>query len=90
MDPSLSHPRRCSRARWLTKSGRVHSDIPEPSFAFVINCFLRTKYFMETGKMMDYNDTLARDYKTYIGVSGYGEQHDYKHLNQTMLILYFE
>lgn len=75
---------------WEDTSGRVHSDIPDPSFAFVINCFLRTKYFMETGKMMDYNDTLARDYKTYIGVSGYGEQHDYKHLNQTMLILYFE
>lgn len=75
---------------WEDTSKRVHDIIPDPSFSLVINCFLRTKYFTELGKMFEYNDTLKRDYGTYIGVTGYGEQYDFKHLNQTMLIMFFE
>ena len=75
---------------WEDTKNRVHEVVAKPSFCFVINCFLRTKYFTEVGKMVDYNDSLTRDYETYIGVSGYGEQYDYKHLNQTMLILAFQ
>lgn len=74
---------------WEDTKNRVHAKVPKPAFCFVINCFLRTKYFTEVGKMIDYNDSLTKDYETYIGVSGYGEQYDYKHLNQTMLILAF-
>ncbi len=75
---------------WADTSKRVHETIPEPSFSFVINCFLRTKFFTETGRMLDYNDSLTKDYGTYIGASGYGEQYGFKHLNQTMLIVVFE
>ena len=75
---------------WADTAKRVHDMIGNPSFSFVINCFLRTQYFTEIGKMNDYNDTLTRDYGTYIGASGYGEQYEFKHLNQTMIILVFE
>ena len=76
--------------KWAETSARVHDLIPEPAFTFVINCFLRTKYFTETGRMNDYNDTLTKDYGTFIGVSTYGEQFAYKHINQTALLLVFE
>ncbi|MBO4904024.1 MAG: hypothetical protein J5367_02255 [Lachnospiraceae bacterium] len=75
---------------WKQTDQRVRELIPEPSFCFVINCYLRTKYFVEHDKMGDYNRTLASFYDDYIGVSGFGEQHSYRHLNQTMLILVFE
>ena len=76
--------------KWKETSERVHELIPDPSFSFVINCFLRTKYFTEIGRMNEYNDTLSKYYGSYIGVSSYGEQHAYRHLNQTMLIMVFE
>lgn len=76
--------------KWEETSQRVHELIPDPAFTFVINCFLRTKYFTEIGRMKDYNDTLIKDYGTYIGVSTYGEQFAYRHINQTALMLVFE
>ena len=75
---------------WNDTTARVHELVPDPSFCFVINCFLRTKYFVEHDKMGDYNRSLTSFYPDYIGVSGYGEQFEYRHLNQTMLILAFE
>ena len=75
---------------WADTAKRVHELIPEPSFSIIINCFSRTRFFTELGKMMEYNNSLISDYGTFIGLSGHGEQFDYKHLNQTMLILVFE
>lgn len=75
---------------WEDTSKKVHDLIPDPSFCFVINCYSRTRYFTETGKLADYNNTLIRDYGCYIGTSGHGEQFGYRHLNQTMLIAVFE
>ena len=75
---------------WDDTSVRVHEIVPNPSFCFVINCYLRTKYFIEHDKMGDYNRTLTSYYPDYIGVSGYGEQSDFRHLNQTMFMIAFE
>ncbi len=75
---------------WADTSKRVHDIIKEPAFSFVINCFSKSRYLTETGRLKDYNDYLHKNYGNYIGVSGHGEQMDYKHLNQTMLILFFE
>ena len=71
---------------WAETSKRVHELIPEPAFSIVINCFSRTRYFTELGKMAEYNRSLISEYGCYIGLSGHGEQFAYKHLNQTMLI----
>ena len=75
---------------WAATSDRVHELIPGPSFSIVINCFSRTRYFTEIGKMIEYNNTLTEDYGNFVGYSGHGEQFRYKHLNQTMLIMCFE
>ncbi|MCR5301655.1 MAG: hypothetical protein K6E49_04380 [Lachnospiraceae bacterium] len=75
---------------WADTARSVHEAIPKPSFSFVINCFSRIQYFTEMGKMLEYNDSLTRDYGNYIGASGHGEQFQYKHINQTMLVLAFE
>ncbi len=75
---------------WEDTAKRVHDLVREPSFAFVINCFSRLKYFTETGKMTEYGEHLAKSYGNFIGTSGHGEQFAYRHLNQTMLIVCFE
>ena len=75
---------------WADTAEKVQSIVKEPSFSFVINCFSRSRYLTETGKMADFCDFLSERYGDYIGVSGHGEQLNYKHLNQTMLILFFE
>ena len=75
---------------WEDTCQKVHELIPDPSFSFIINCNSRTRYFTEIGKMAQYNETLTKDYGNYIGIVAHGEQHAYKHLNQTMLIMAFE
>ena len=75
---------------WKDTAEAVHKIIEKPAFSFVINCFSRSRYLTETGKLNDYKDFLADSYGNYIGVSGHGEQFGYTHLNQTMLILFFE
>ncbi|MCR5590718.1 MAG: hypothetical protein K6F73_04235 [Lachnospiraceae bacterium] len=75
---------------WESTASSVHGLIPDLSFAIIVNCVSRTRYFMETGKMRDFNDFLAKEYGDFIGFSGHGEQYDYRHLNQIMLIAAFE
>ena len=75
---------------WEDTSRAVHEIIPDPAFSFVFNCFSRTRYFTETGRLGEYTDFLTKAYGNYIGVSGHGEQYMYRHLNQTMIILAFE
>ena len=75
---------------WADTDRRVHDLIGEPSFSFIVNCSSRTRYFTETGKMIDYNRSLTGSYGDYLGVSGHGEQYGYRHLNQIMLIAAFE
>ena len=75
---------------WADTAAGVHKIVEKPSFSLVINCFSRSRYLTENGKMADFVDFLTKEYGDYIGVSGHGEQLNYKHLNQTMLILFFE
>lgn len=75
---------------WADTARRVREEFPKLSFSLVINCFLRTRYFSQIGKLKEYNTLLAKDYGDFIGISSHGEQYSYRHLNQTMLILVFE
>ena len=68
----------------------IRKEFDSISFSLVINCLSRSKYFMENGRFDDFSDTLTAGYGSYIGFSGYGEQADYKHQNQTMLLAVFE
>ena len=75
---------------WEDTSKKVHDIIPDPSFCFVINCLSRTEYFAKTERLNEYNDALKENYGNYMGVTALGEQFDFVHRNQIMLVLAFE
>ena len=61
----------------------------DTAFSISINCFLRTMLFESENCFGEFVNQL-RSYGHFIGVSGYGEQLDFIHLNQTMVLLVFE
>ena len=77
------------RRVWNETVQRVQNDIEKPSFTISINCLSRSKLFEKEGCFGEFVNIL-RNYGKYIGVSGYGEQLNYVHLNQTMILLVFE
>lgn len=74
---------------WKETSVRVKDEIPSISFCLSINCMLRSKYFEKNSKFGEFVNNL-RQFGTFIGLSGYGEQLDYFTLNQTMILVVFE
>lgn len=74
---------------WNETVQRVKNDIKEPAFTISINCLSRSKLFEDKGKFGEFVNTLRANGK-FIGLSGYGEQLNYIHLNQTMILLVFE
>lgn len=60
------------------------------SFSIVINCRSRSVLFERRDRMNEFNNALTKYYGPFIGLSGYGEQINHMHLNQTMIILLFE
>ena len=74
---------------WRETSRRVEGEIAKPSFSISVNCFLRTMLFEEQNSFGEFVNQL-RGYGKFIGISGYGEQLDFIHLNQTMVLLVFE
>ncbi len=74
---------------WSETANRVTKEIAKPSFSISVNCFLRTMLFENENCFGEFVNVL-RNYGKFIGVSGYGEQLDYIHLNQSMVLLVFE
>lgn len=74
---------------WARTQGIIKNAIATPSFMLVVNCLSRSRYFLTERRFEDFNDKLS-SYTDFIGLSGYGEQSDYTHLNQTMLLAVFE
>lgn len=85
LEPEESLPR-----VWRDTAQNVHEGMNEISFCIIINCYSRLDYFIEQDIMDDFVENLDKNYPHYFGVSGHGEQMDYRHHNQTMLILAFE
>lgn len=77
-------------AVWKRTAQEIKNVIPEASFAITVNCSSRSKYFEEENTFKDFNDFLKQEYGTFWGMSGYGEQISYNHMNQTMIIVVFE
>lgn len=75
---------------WKRTAEEIKSVISEPSCAVVINCMSRSLYFTNENKFEEFNEHLKREYGTVWGMSGYGEQISYNHMNQTMVIVVFE
>lgn len=75
---------------WDRTAKQVVEDGITPSFALVVNCTNRTKLYERERVFEDFMDKMCMEYGEYAGVAGYGEQLDYEHLNQTMLLALFE
>ncbi len=74
---------------WSETCQRVFNEIKNPSFSVVVNCLARSKYFEKKNSFGEFVNTL-RSYGKFAGLSGYGEQLDYIHLNQCMVLIVFE
>ncbi len=74
---------------WSETVQRVKNDIEKPSFTISINCLSRSKLFEDNSSFGEFVNVLKSNGK-YIGLSGYGEQLNYIHLNQTMILIVFE
>ena len=74
---------------WNETYNRVSKEIAKPTFSISINCFLRSMLFENENCFGEFVNNL-RNYGKFIGVSGYGEQLDFIHLNQSMVLLVFE
>jgi hypothetical protein len=74
---------------WNETAMRVHND-GKVSFSLIFNCLGRSTMFFNKGKFKDFNDKLSREYGSFIGFSGYGEQLNYEHQNQTLIMAVFE
>lgn len=75
---------------WNRTAAKVQEEIGKPSFSIVVNCLSRSRYFEHEGKFNAFAKKLKKEYGPYIGVSGFGEQLNFEHLNQTMVLAVFE
>ena len=75
---------------WNETAETVHKEILAPSFTISINCLSRTNLFEKENKLYHFISTLKSNYGDFIGLSGYGEQLNFIHLNQSMVIALFE
>ncbi len=74
---------------WKETVNRVKNDFEKPSFTISINCLSRSKFFEDNSIFGEFVNVL-RNHGKFIGLSGYGEQLNYIHLNQTMVLIVFE
>ncbi len=74
---------------WGETVQRVRNDFEKPSFTIVVNCLSRSRLFEQENTFGEFVNNL-RNYGKFSGLSGYGEQLNYIHLNQTMLLIVFE
>lgn len=75
---------------WSETKAAVNRQISSPSFSIAVNCISRTKYFESINRFDDFVRCLNTNYGCFVGVTGYGEQLDFVHLNQTMVLACFE
>lgn len=75
---------------WSETAKVIKSHIPNPSMTFTVNCVNRWRYFNKKGKNEEFANRLTGEYKTHMGIIGYGEQFNYEHFNQTMVMIVFE
>ncbi len=77
------------RRVWNETVQRVLNDFEKPSFTISVSCLSRSRLFENKSCFGEFVNVL-RNYGKFIGLSGYGEQLNNIHLNQTMILLVFE
>ena len=62
----------------------------KPSFSISVCCVLVEEIFNESGDFVTFAKTLSDSCGKYLGLTGYGEQLDFVHLNKTIILALFE
>ena len=75
---------------WKETSANIHYEIENPSFTIAVNCIIRSMYFENNNKFGNFCQFLKDEFGSYVGMSGFGEQYNYEHVNMTMVLLMFE
>ena len=75
---------------WDETARHMKKLMPNPSFSIAVHCMSRTRLIKSQNKFDDFSNRLCSILGKYIGVSGYGEQIMYNHLNQSMVLICFE
>lgn len=75
---------------WDNTKNEILNKTKKLSFSLVVNSASRSKNFIKRDIFGEFNNYLSSYMNNFIGFSGYGEQADYKHMNQTMLVIIFE
>ncbi|WP_294376210.1 FIST signal transduction protein [uncultured Clostridium sp.] len=69
---------------------KIKNDDIKPSLAIMINCLARSILFEQNNYLTEFAKKIGNAVDNYIGFSGYGEQYNQYHFNQTMVIAVFE
>lgn len=69
---------------------KIKKDIPKPSCGLVLNCASRSILFRKQGWMEEFAEGVTVYLGRYMLTSGYGEQMNGQHFNQTMVMVVFE
>ena len=75
---------------WNETSKAIKSEVPKPSFSFFTQCYVRSKRLEKLGLMDTFCEKSEKEYGNYLGISGFGEQINYEHFNDTCVIVSFE
>jgi len=75
---------------WKETAKIIKKEIPNPSFTLVMQCYVRSKRLEKLGVIDTFGEKVKEEYGNYIGLSGFGEQINYEHFNDTCLIVSFE
>lgn len=75
---------------WDETAKAVKEVIPNPSMSIAVNCYGRALFFRRNKQNTNFANKLTTEYGNFICMSGFGEQFNYEHFNQTMVLLVFE
>lgn len=69
---------------------KIKKEVPRRKLTLVMHCLARTLLFKKEGYLQEFSTLLGREIGDYVGFSGYGEQLNQQHFNQTMTVVVFE
>ena len=75
---------------WKETKEKCHKAIKKPSFTIAVNCGGRSYTFENMGIMDDFVHILSKGYGTFATLSGFGEQLNGTHFNQSLVLAAFE
>ena len=75
---------------WKETAENIKKEIPNPSFSLVIQCYVKSKRTEKLGVENSFCEKANKEYGNYIGMSGFGEQINFEHFNDTSVVVSFE